>query len=129
MIRPASGWADTPPNVAAFLGRISVERCHLMRTRALLAVRVPAPVINDDALVRWRSDVPDLSRGDLVCYTDGSVMNPRHKFFATAGCAVIFVTSDGALAGVVEARLPSRVRTACEAEARALLLVYAHSHH
>ena len=46
----------------------------------------------------------------------------NYREFSTAGCAVIFVTGDGALVGVVEARLPSRVFTACEAEARALLL-------
>jgi hypothetical protein len=105
-----------------FTARIGAERLHLMRTRALLAVRVPAPVVVDEALVRWRSEVPDLSRSDLVFSTDGSLFHPRFREFSTAGCAVVIVSSDGALLGVVEARLPSRVRTAAEAEARALLL-------
>jgi hypothetical protein len=93
-----------------------------MRTRAVLAVRVPRPTVTDDALVRWRSEVPDLTRNDLIFYTDGSLMQPRFSEFVTAGCAVVIVSCDGALVGIVEARLPSRVGTASEAEARAFLL-------
>jgi hypothetical protein len=119
---PAGGWATTPPAVAAFSARLGAERLHLLRTRALLAVRVPAPVVTDDIMVRWRSEVPDLTRGDLVFYTDGSLVHSRYREFSTAGCAVVIVSLDGALLGVVEARLPSRVGTASEAEANALLL-------
>jgi hypothetical protein len=49
-------------------------------------------------------------------------MQPRYREFKTAGCAVVIVSYDGALVGIVEARLPSRVGTASEAEARAFLL-------
>ena len=119
---PAGGWAATLPAVAEFLARLGPERLHLLRTRALLAVRVPAPVVADDAMARWRSEVPDLTRSDLVFYTDGSFLHSRYREFSTAGCAVVIVSSDGVLVGVVEARLPSRVGTASEAEARALLL-------
>jgi hypothetical protein len=121
-IVPAGGWATTPPAVGAFSARLGAERLHLLRTRALLAVRVPAPVVTDDIMIRWKSEVPDLTRDDLVFYTDGSLMHSRYREFATAGCAVVIVSSDGALVGVVEARLPSRVGTASEAEANALLL-------
>ena len=121
-IAPAGGWATSPPAVAAFSARLEAERLHLLRTRALLAIRVPAPVVTDDTMVRWRSDVPDLTRDDLVFYTDGSLMHSRYREFSTAGCAVVIVSLDGALVGVVEARLPSRVGTASEPEANALLI-------
>jgi hypothetical protein len=119
---PTDGWATTPHAVSAFSVRLRAERLHLMRTRAVLAVRVPRPTVTDDALVRWRSEVPDLTRNDLIFYTDGSLMQPRYREFKTAGCAVVIVSYDGALVGIVEARLPSRVGTASEAEARAFLL-------
>ena len=83
---------------------------------------MPAPIVVDDAIMRWKSEVPELTRADLVLYLDGSVMNPRFGIHATAGCAIIIVSPAGDLLGVLEVRLPSRVCTAAEAEARALQL-------
>ena len=56
-----------------------------MSTRAVLAVRVPAPIITDEVMMRWRSDVPDLSLEGLACYTDGSLLHARHYFICAVG--------------------------------------------
>ena len=46
MTVPVGGWADTLRAVAVFSLRIAAERLHLLHPSALLAVRVPAAVIN-----------------------------------------------------------------------------------
>ena len=99
---PAGGWAKAAPAIGVHGEDWGGA---LMRQRALLAVRVPALVVVDEALVRWRSEVPDLFRSDLVFYTDGSLFHLRFQEFSTAGRAVIIISSNGALLGVLKSRL------------------------
>ena len=121
--RPAAGWGDQPLRVAAFCCGLSVTRQSLLRTRALLAVTLPAAPILDLPRCRWLTAEPDTTDEGLTWYTDGSVVHAMWEHFTVAACAIVVVNPDGVLVAVAEALLPTKVRTSPAAETNAIALV------
>ena len=119
---PNDGWGAPPQLAEEFFERLSPQRRHMLQTRGLLALSLPKPLIVDEARVRWITQQPDGCRGDLKIYIDGSLLNARFAEYSTAACALVIVSTQGDLLGIAQCRLPSKVRTAAEAEAYGLAL-------
>jgi hypothetical protein len=89
----------------------------MLQTRALLAISIPMQPVLQEPLFRWLSTEPDVTSAEYTWYTDGSVVHPHSQECIAAACAIAICDRSGALVGLAEARLPSRVTTAAEAEA------------
>ena len=114
--RPAGGWGEPPAAAEAFLAKIGADRTARLRRNGIVALRVPAPLVNDEPVFRWRTDQPDLTDPRLRFVIDGSLKLGRYDPFQVAGGAVVIVDGDDRLVGILDARLPSTVRTSAAAE-------------
>ena len=122
--RPADGWGAPPAAAEAFLAKIGADRTARLRRTGIVALRVPAPLVNDEPVFRWRTAEPDLTDPHLRYVIDGSLKLGRHDPFQVAAAAVVIIDRDGRLAGILDARLPSTVRTSAAAEAWAAWLAF-----
>ena len=95
----------------------------MLQTRALLAISIPLQPVLQEPLFRWLSDEPDVTSPMYTWYPDGSVVHPRWPDCRAAACAIAVCDERGALVGLAEARLPSRVTTAAEAKAWGIFFV------
>jgi hypothetical protein len=101
---------------------VAPQRMAVLRTRGLLVDRVSRPCWPDAAQFRWLTAAPDVTRGDLTWYIDGSVMDPTVESLGAAAAAVVVVNDEGDLISFGEAALPGTVQTSAGAEAHALLI-------
>ena len=119
---PAEGWCDPPAAQRLLIDRLDGDRVRLLRTRALLVMRVAPPPRVSDAQLRWLTPPPDFTRCNVRWFIDGSVIDGRWPELAVATAALVVVGDDGALLAFAEARLPATVLTAAAAEAYGLML-------
>ena len=120
---PSDGWGTAPPRVAQFVASLGDDRRRLLSTRALLTVPIPYQPIVSIPKVWWFTEEPDVSRADIQWHTDGSVVNGTLGC-PTAGCSLIATSNDGALVAVAQVALPSKIKTAPQAELQALLVLF-----
>jgi hypothetical protein len=119
---PADGWAAPPGAMRTFIDRLGPDRARLLRTRALLVMRVVPPPRSDVAQLRWLTPTPDVTRRDVRWFIDGSVVDAKWPELAVATAAIVVVCDDGSLVAYAEALLPPTVLTAAAAEAHGLML-------
>ena len=119
---PPDGWADPPTAMRTFVDRLGADRTRLLRTRALLVMRVVPPPRSAIAQLRWLTPPPDVTRSDMRWFIDGSVVDGKWPELAVATAAIVVVGDDGSLLAYAEALLPPTVLTAAAAEAHGLML-------
>ena len=113
-----------PPSGCERLAIALGARCmDVLHTRGLLALRLPRPIEQDELALRWYTDPPDTTRGDLIWYTVGSMRYGPTWELRRTGCAVVVVTASDDLVAFGNAVPPSWVRTAAATELWTLLLV------
>ena len=96
---------------------------HLLRTRGLLAVRIPKQPVLDAPRVVWIMPLAVGFHQRQVWVVDGSLIHARLPGCAATGAAAVVVNADGSLAGIAQILLPTKVRTAAAAELEALAVV------
>ncbi|CAK0867119.1 unnamed protein product, partial [Prorocentrum cordatum] len=120
---PPDGWPEPPEACRRLLSVLPEARLTFLRTRGLLALRLPRPVPQEEAAVRWFTDPPDATRADLCWYTDGSMKFGPVWELRRTGCALVVVSENGDLAAYGCAVPPPWIRTAAAAELWAVMLV------
>ena len=105
--QPTGGWPQPPPAAQALLDKIGLERATLLRTRGFLAIGIRRPLPQEEAAVRWLGQPPDVTRTDLVWYTDGSLMFGSCWELRRTGCGIVVVSSQGDLLAYGQAVPPS----------------------
>ena len=120
---PADGWPPPPGAGKLLLDRIGERRTDLLRTRGLLAISVPRPPRQQETTIHWFTDAPDVTRDDLVWYTDGSMKFEAIWELRRTGCAIVVVSAAGDLVAFGNAVPAPWVRTAAAAELWAVMLV------
>ena len=120
---PADGWPLPPESGRLLLARIGEYRANLLRTRGLLALRIPRPPQQVETGIKWFTDPPDHTRNDLRWYTDGSMKFGPIWELRRTGCAMVVVSTSGDLVAFGNAVPAPWVRTAAAAELWAVMLV------
>ncbi|CAK0813206.1 unnamed protein product [Prorocentrum cordatum] len=120
---PPDGWPELPEACQHLLSVLPEARLTFLRTRGLLALRLPRPVPQEEAAVRWFTDPPDATRADLCWYTDGSMKFGPVWELRRTGCALVVVSENGDLVAYGCAAPPPWIRTAAAAELWAVMLV------
>ena len=122
---PVGGWGALPDAAQELVRTLTRTREEVMRTRGILALRLPSPVVVDEPQIRWRTDPPDVTRTDVTLVIDGSLFDREHSPYHAAGGAIVVINSDGDLLGWAEIRMPTKTRTAAAAECVALQIALA----
>ncbi|CAK0827955.1 unnamed protein product [Prorocentrum cordatum] len=120
---PPDGWPEPPEACQRLLSVPPEARLTFLRTRGLLALRLPRPVPQEEAAVRWFTDPPDATRADLCWHADGSMKFGPVWELRRAGCALVVVSENGDLAAYGCAVPPPWIRAAAAAELWAVMLV------
>ena len=96
-----------------------------MDTRALMVMRVPAPVIRQDGVFQWlcAPDLNDPALDDATWYFDGSMLEGKFELLRATGFGMAVTSSNGDLLGTARGIPPQWCYTAAAAEAWALLEV------
>ena len=103
---------------------MGADRLHLLKTRGLCTVRLPAPALRTTGTFTWLLD--PLARANLdgaTWYCDGSLVLGRWAPFRTTGFGIAVVAADGELIGFGYGTPPSRVYTAAAAELWAISVI------
>ena len=120
---PSGGWPQPPSTTQALLTSIGGARLDLLHTRGLLAIKIRRPPVQEEAAVRWIGAPPDVTRSDLIWYTDGSLKYGSCWELRRTGCSLVVVSQDGDLVAYGHAVPPAWVRSAAAAELWAVMLV------
>ena len=124
-IRPEGGWPKPPKAAELVRTKLSEDRARLLDTRALLTVRVPAPVARQDGHFEWLR-APDLNNpaiDEATWYFDGSMLDGKVDLLRATGFSIAITSSGGDLLGTARGNTPQWCSTAEAAEAWALLEV------
>jgi len=124
-IRPEGGWPKPPKAAELVRTKLSEDRARLLDTRALLTVRVPAPVARQDGHFEWLR-APDLNNpaiDEATWYFDGSMLDGKVDLLRATGFGIAITSSGGDLLGTARGTPPQWCSTAAAAEAWALLEV------
>ena len=68
-----------------------------MQVHGLACVRVPVDVRPSESSFEWILGQPDVTREDLIWYTDGSCSDPTTQDVARFGFAIVVVSKEGDL--------------------------------
>lgn len=119
---PAGGWPLPPPDARILLDKLGNDRKFLLQTRGLMAVKVPRPLPQVEISIKWYTEPPDVTRGDLTWYTDGSMRHGHVWELRRTGFAIVVVDHSGTLVAFGIGVPPAHVRTAAAAELWALMV-------
>ncbi len=120
---PEGGWPAPPDKARLALNRLSQRRRAILRERAQLVVKVPAPVRQQEGSFRWLRHPGATEDSKATWYFDGSMLNGRWKPLRATGFGIAIVAPDGSLLGYGYGTPPHWCRTAAAAEAWALQVV------
>ena len=93
------------------------------QTQAIVAIRAPVPVQQEENGWAWWPNEPDHDNDDLVWIFDGSCKYAAQWHLARTGCGVVVITRSGNFVACAHATPPSWVKKSSEAEAWALYLI------
>ena len=99
--------------------RIGPDRCRLLRTRGLLALRLPKPPAERAEWFTWQLDPPE-DMGLCTWYIDGSMLDGEWPDYRAVGFAVVVVSASRELLAYGHGCPPHWCGTAAAAEAWAL---------
>jgi hypothetical protein len=104
---------------------LSEARARFLDTRALLTVRVPAPVASQDGRFEWlrAPDLNDPAIDEATWYFDGSMFDGKVDLLRATGFGIAITSPGGDLLGTARGTPPHWCSTAAAAEAWALLEV------
>ena len=125
--RPNEGWPAHPESADHALTRMGAGRRAILQTHGLSCVKVPVDVRPKEGTFEWLSAQPDVTRSDLVWYTDGSCSDPTSPETARYGFAVVVVSTSGELLGYGAGTPPDFVTDSGMAEIWAVYSVVAMS--
>ena len=121
--RPDKGWPEAPEEVKASVQAIGERGNNILKTKGLVCVKVPAYKRFPNGTFSWLSEAPDVSRTDLVWYTDGSTSNPTCPELSRLGFAIVVVSDAGDLVAFGAGVPPSHVTDSGMAETWAVWIV------
>ena len=110
----------SPPVKALYaLSSLSVDQAKLLRTCALLVLRLPALPRTVEGEFLWlvEPSPADSAAQDAIWYFDGSMLNGKWRPYRSTGFGIAVVTLEGDLIGNGEGTPPSWCSTAAAAEA------------
>ena len=73
------------------------RRCDALLNHEIAAVRVPFDKKSAEGKFQWLSNEPDVTRDDLICYTDGSPSDPLTPELSAIGYSIVVVSKAGDL--------------------------------
>ena len=112
-----------PQSSQLLLSHIGGDRANALRTRGMLALKLPRPPRQLESGINWFGHPPDLTRKDLRWYTDGSMKFGKIWELRRTGCAIVVVSTANDLVAFGNAVPAPWVRTAAAAELWAVMLV------
>ena len=103
--------------------KLSEARKRHLDTRALLTIRVPAPVVRHDGRFEWlrAPDLNDPATDEATWYFDGSMLDGKVDLLRATGFSIVITSPGGDLLGTARGTPPQWCFTAAAAEAWALL--------
>jgi len=118
MSKPAQGWPAPLSAAGKALGIIGLERRVILKSRGLLALRIPARPQSSEGQFRWITDPICSHELDAATWHfDGSMLNGKWKPLRITGFGIAVVSAEGSLIGHGLGWPPNWVATAAAAEA------------
>ena len=107
--RPREGWPERPRDSEWLWDELSPGRQDLLRTRGLMALILELPTPNEQNTFQWLLDpsTHPNSHQELVCYVDGSMIDPDHSLTSRCGFGLALTTVEGELVGLGGGFLPT----------------------
>jgi hypothetical protein len=120
---PANGWTRRPRAAEMLWSKINVNRRRALQTQAVMAVRAPVPVSQEENGWVWWPGQPDHDDTDLLWVFDGSCKYAAQWHLARTGCGVVVMSRRGDFVACAAATPPSWIKKSSEAETWALYLI------
>ena len=116
---PPDGWPAAPEVASVVAERIEADRRRLLKTRGLLALRLPKPPADRAEWFTWQLEPPD-DTGPCTWYIDGSMLDGDWVDYRAVGFGVVVVSAARELLAYGHGCPPQWCGTAAAAEAWAL---------
>ena len=117
---PPGDWPPPPKGAEHALSRISERRRKILQLNGVLALKLPKPSNSPEGWFEWLSPPPDVTRKDLLFFTDGSALDSGLKDVVSLGFAIVVAAKNGELVAWGYGAPPHHITDSGLAEAWAL---------